>query len=122
MSLVDFDAAWAEQEDVPFTWRVHGHEVEMPGSRPAGLVLHMHRVRKERGDDAELSLEELRVLAALLFGPLVFGQLLADRTFTEPKLTAAVMAILSNYKERESGGEPDDAGGKARAGSGVSAT
>lgn len=101
-STFDFDSAWAAQCSPPFNWTVHdGIEVEMPGSRPAGLVLHMWRVRAERGDEAELTILEMSVAAEQLFGPDAFSMMLADRNFTEDKLAAVVRAVLSEYARRE---------------------
>ena len=122
MSVVDFDAAWQEQAEEAFTWRVHGDiEVTMPGSRPAALVLHLWRVRDQRGDDADLSYEELRVAALMLFGPAALGQMLEDRFFGEDKLADAVTAVLAEYAEREArvrAAVADDAPGKAASPSG----
>lgn len=99
---IDFDAAWQEHQLQPFTWRVHGDvEVTMPGSRPAGLVLHLWRARYDRGDDAELSRLELYVAAEMLFGPDVLARLVSDRFFTDDKLNGCVRAILAEYARRE---------------------
>lgn len=98
----DFDSAWAEQQLEPFIWRVHGDvEVEMPGCRPAGLVLHLWRVRQDRGAEAELSRVELYVAAEMLFGLEPLGRLLADREFSDEKLQGAVRAVLAEYARRE---------------------
>lgn len=107
VAAFDFDAAWAEHEQQPFTWRVHGDiDVEMPGARPAGLVLHLWRVREDRGDDAELSRVELYVAAELLFGHETFARLIGDRSFSDDKLLVAVRSILAEYARREGAG-PD---------------
>lgn len=107
MGSFDFDAAWQERQVEPFIWRVHGDiEVEMPGSRPAGLVLHLWRCRFDRGDDAELSRAEMYVAAEMLFGPAVLAQLISDRFFTDDKLNGCVRAILSEYARREVTADP----------------
>lgn len=111
MTAVDFDAAWAERQLQPFTWRVHDDiEVHMPGSRPAGVVLHLWRARQDRGDDAELTRTELYVAAEMLFGPDVFSQLISDRFFTDDKLNGCVRAILAEYHRREVAGSDPKAG------------
>lgn len=107
MATVDFDGAWAERQAEPFTWRVHGDvDVEMPATRPAGLVLHLWRARVDRGDDAELSRLELYVAAEMLFGSDVLARLISDRFFTDDKLNGCVRAILAEYARREVADDP----------------
>jgi hypothetical protein len=117
VTTFDFDAAWTERQVDPFTWRVHGDvEVEMPGSRPAGLVLHLWRARQGRGDDAELSRAEMYVAAEMLFGPEVLGRLISDRFFTDDKLIGCVRAILAEYTRREVANPDPKAGTPGSAG------
>jgi hypothetical protein len=111
--LLDFDAAWAQQTDPPLPIKVLGVVHDLPSSMPAGVRLHMWRVRMDRGEDAPLSYGDLEVVARFLFGTEVVDGWLAERMM-ESQLRDVVLSTIAAYSAREPGraeGNPPGASG-----------
>lgn len=117
--LLDFDALWAERTAEPLAVRAFGERHVLPGSRPAGLTLHMHRIRAERGPDHRLTWTEMEAAARFIFGPEVLQRWLEQHRITEDQLADVVMGVLGEYARRE---PPRDDPGKATGASGAPTT
>lgn len=119
--LLDFGAAWDENEADPLTVRVRPfdaaeEEITLPGSMPAGLRLHMWAIRTDMGDGHALSYGELQAAGRFLFGAETFQRWLNQR-ITEERLTACVMSVIATYaaRERREDAPPGEAVGASEA-------
>lgn len=97
---LDFDAAWSQQVDPPLEVRVLGADYSLPSSMPAGLRLHMWRVRQERGTEAPLDYGDLEAAARFLFGAAVVDSWLAEQ-MTDHQLQDVVLSTIAAYSARE---------------------
>lgn len=131
---VDFDAAWLEHRARPWTLTVPsaagsefgGDRVRMPASMPAGAKLHLFRVRAERGEDHDLTLAEMQVTAALLFGEHRVNDWIQQR-IPDEVLEDAVSDALAEYAARQPasqrpGGDEGKAPSPSSGGPGTSST
>lgn len=98
--VLDFDAAWSQEIDLPLPVKVRGQVHLLPSSMPAGLRLHMWRVRMEQGSDAPLSYGDLDAGARFLFGAEAVDGWLAER-MTDVQLTDVVLSTIAAYSARE---------------------
>lgn len=99
-TLLDFDAAWAQETDPPLEVRVLGRDYTLPSSMPAGLRLHMWRVRMTQGADAPLGYGDLEAAARFLFGADTVDEWLAER-LTDVQLTDVVLSTIAAYSAHE---------------------
>lgn len=97
---LDFDAAWAQHNDPPLEVKVLGRVHMLPSSMPAGVRLHMWRVRVERGEGAELTYGDLEVVARFLFGEATVAGWL-DEQLTDEQLRDIVLSTVATYAARE---------------------
>lgn len=126
--LLDFGAAWDENEADPIEVRVRPFDatddehITLPGSMPAGLRLHMWAVREASDGDPsrKLTYGELQAAGRFLFGAETFQRWL-DQRITEDRLTGVVMSVISEYARREARYDPVSPG-KAEGASAAPAT
>lgn len=68
MPTIDFDAFRAERAAEPLTLRLGGKDYTLPPALPAAIALDLIRMRKEKGDTAEVPPEEIERFARLILG------------------------------------------------------
>lgn len=97
---IDFDAAWAERQAEPFSVRVLGRDHELPPSMPAGLKLRLARLRAEGRQVADLSWDEIEMMARYLFGAEAVDDWLLQR-ITDRQLAEVVLQVAATYNRSE---------------------
>lgn len=68
MPTIDFDAFRAERSAEPIVLRLGGEDYELPPALPASIALDLIRLRKEKGDTAEVPPDEIERFARLILG------------------------------------------------------